>query len=213
MKIPVNLLCSLLFVVALLPGSDCSAEQLYVVEGKRGAVTFTTRKPKKGNKYRVFKMQAASFSKSGYSLSKKGKAPLIESDYDDLLKQAAKRYGVDYSLVRAVVHAESAFKPKAISPKGAQGLMQLMPTTAKRFGVKDSFIPAQNIDGGVQYLARLHKDFAGNKKLLIAAYNAGENAVKKYGGIPPFKETVHYVKKVVSLERRYGCLQRIGQDC
>jgi soluble lytic murein transglycosylase-like protein len=114
------------------------------------------------------------------------------------VRQAAARYGVPERLVTAVIRAESGFNPRAVSPKGARGLMQLMPQTASLLGVHDSFDPAQNIDGGVRHLRGLIDRFANNLPLALAAYNAGENAVTQYGGIPPYAETQGYVTKVLS---------------
>jgi soluble lytic murein transglycosylase-like protein len=119
-----------------------------------------------------------------------------KSDYDDLITKSAKKYKLDKNLIRAVIAAESSFRQNAVSHAGAQGLMQLMPQTAKRFKVTDSFDPAQNIDGGSQYLKFLIKLFDNDMDLVLAAYNAGEGAVQKYGGIPPYPETINYVKKV-----------------
>jgi len=102
-----------------------------------------------------------------------------------------------------VIHAESAFNPMAMSNKGAQGLMQLMPGTAGDLGVSDAFDAAQNIDGGARYLAQLLRDFNGDVKLAAAAYNAGEAAVQKYGGVPPYDETQVYVARVQQLRDRY----------
>ena len=113
-------------------------------------------------------------------------------------------YGVDPTLVRAVIHAESAFRPDAVSPKGAGGLMQLMPATAARFDVTDRFNPEDNIAGGVAYLALLLDMFQGDRELAVAAYNAGEGAVKRYGGIPPYEETRTYVKRVMQLQAAYA---------
>jgi soluble lytic murein transglycosylase-like protein len=110
---------------------------------------------------------------------------------------------VDEAVVRAIIHAESAFNPRALSRVGAQGLMQLMPATARRFGVGDAFDAAENIRGGVQYLAWLLKRFDGNVKLAAAGYNAGEGAVDKYKGIPPYAETRRYVERVGLLAARY----------
>ena len=123
--------------------------------------------------------------------------------YSDLIEAASLKHGVDAALIRAVIHTESHFKPKVVSRAGASGLMQLMPFTAKRFGVKKIFDPAQNIDGGTRYLKWLLKKFNGKIELVAAGYNAGENAVKRYGGVPPYKETRHYVKKVKRLLKRY----------
>lgn len=116
---------------------------------------------------------------------------------------ASTQWGVDPMLVRAVVHAESAFNPSAVSPKGAQGLMQLMPGTAARFGVTDPFDPKQNVDAGVRYLAWLLERFAGDARLATAAYNAGEGAVDRHGGVPPYAETEAYVVKVEALTHAY----------
>jgi soluble lytic murein transglycosylase-like protein len=123
--------------------------------------------------------------------------------YDAEVAAAAREYGVDEAIVRAIIHAESAFNPKALSRVGAQGLMQLMPATARRFGVNNAFDASQNIRGGVQYLAWLLKRFDGNLTLAAAGYNAGEGAVDKYDGVPPYKETQRYVQRVGLLADRY----------
>jgi soluble lytic murein transglycosylase-like protein len=119
------------------------------------------------------------------------------------IRAASKAYGVEEAVVRAIIHAESAYRPHVQSNKGAQGLMQLIPATARRFGVSDSFDPAQNIDGGVQYLAWLLKRYGQDVTLASAAYNAGEGAVDKYGGVPPYRETQNYVIRVGQLAERY----------
>ncbi len=116
---------------------------------------------------------------------------------------AARANGVDAALVRALIHAESAFNPRALSHKGAQGLMQLMPATAAQYGVTDSFDAAQNIGAGVKHLAMLIKLYNGDVRLVAAAYNAGEGAVRKYGGVPPYAETRVYVERVGTLHQRY----------
>lgn len=116
---------------------------------------------------------------------------------EDIFKQASQRYGVPLELLKAVGKAESDFDPNAVSRAGAQGVMQLMPGTAKEIGVTDAFDPEQNIMGGAKYLAGLLKKYDGDTRLALAAYNAGSGNVRKYGGIPPFKETQNYVKKVM----------------
>lgn len=123
---------------------------------------------------------------------------IAQTQYDSIIDNAALRHGVDKNLVRAMMHTESSFEPFAISPVGAKGLMQLMPATAKRFNVSNIYDPYENIEGGVKYLKWLKRKFNGNVKFMIAAYNAGEGAVLKYGGIPPYKETQDYVTRVLS---------------
>ena len=132
-----------------------------------------------------------------------GNVRLNTSAYQAEVAAAAREYGVDEAVVRAVIHAESAFNPRALSRVGAQGLMQLMPATAERFGVGDAFNASQNIRGGVKYLAWLLKRFDGNVTLAAAGYNAGEGAVDKYDGVPPYKETQRYVERVGILADRY----------
>jgi soluble lytic murein transglycosylase-like protein len=117
--------------------------------------------------------------------------------FSQLIEQAAEKYGVDADLIEAVIQAESNYDADAVSSAGAQGLMQLMPATAKSLGVTDAFDPVQNINGGVKLLSQLLNQYDGNVKLALAAYNAGPGAVAKYDGIPPYKETQKYVSKVL----------------
>ncbi|MET0331089.1 MAG: lytic transglycosylase domain-containing protein [Dyella sp.] len=126
------------------------------------------------------------------------------TSYAMTIRAASSEFGVDQALLRAVIHAESAFNPRALSIKGAQGLMQLMPGTAGDMGVSDAFDAEQNIRGGARYLALLLKDFHGDERLAAAAYNAGEGAVQRYRGVPPYAETQVYVERVGTLRRRYG---------
>jgi len=127
--------------------------------------------------------------------------------YREEIAAAAREFGVEEAIVRAIIHAESAYNPMAVSRAGAQGLMQLMPAPARRFGVSDSFDVAQNIRGGVQYLAWLLRRFNGDLTLAAAGYNAGEGAVDRYGGGPPYSETQRYVQRVGMLAERYRGVQ------
>jgi len=124
--------------------------------------------------------------------------------YEGIIKQAASRFRVEYPLIKAVIKAESDFNHKALSHKGAQGLMQLMPDTAEDMKVGDPFNPEENIFGGTRYLGMLLVRFKNNKKLALAAYNAGPEAVEAYSGIPPYPETQSFVKKVLYYYNHYN---------
>jgi hypothetical protein len=124
--------------------------------------------------------------------------------YHDYIAQASETYLVDAALIRAIIQAESSCNPKAVSKRGAQGLMQLMPTTARAMGIEDSFDPALNIDGGVRYFKQLLDRFHGDVALALAAYNAGSRYVRKYKGVPPFKATRIYIKKVLQYRDQFA---------
>ncbi|MEN4903580.1 lytic transglycosylase domain-containing protein [Luteimonas sp. TWI662] len=132
-----------------------------------------------------------------------GTVRLNREAYRDEVARAASEFGVEEAIVRAIMHAESAFNPNALSRAGAQGLMQLMPATARRFGVVNAFDPEQNIRGGVAYLAWLLRRFDGDLTLAAAGYNAGEGAVDRHKGVPPYSETQRYVQRVGTLAERY----------
>jgi soluble lytic murein transglycosylase-like protein len=124
--------------------------------------------------------------------------------FDEHILQAARTYHVDAALIRAIIMAESNYNPRAVSHRGAQGLMQLMPTTAKWLGVEDSFDPALNIDAGVRYFKKLLERFDNNVQLALAAYNAGSRYVRKYRGVPPFRATKVYIRKVLNYHRKFN---------
>ena len=126
------------------------------------------------------------------------------ANIDSLIEEYSAKNGLDSAFVKAVIKQESGFQPQVTSHCGAMGLMQLMPATANSLGVKDAYDPEQNIAGGTKYLKGLLDRFGGNKSLALAAYNAGPNAVAKYNGIPPYKETQNYVKNIMSMYQKYS---------
>jgi soluble lytic murein transglycosylase-like protein len=141
----------------------------------------------------------ATYAVPGASLIRTSTKPAVSrgaTAYDDLITQNAERHGISPDLVRAVIQAESGFNRYAVSPKGAMGLMQLMPATARDLGVVDPFHPAENIRAGVAYLAGLLTRFKQNVEYALAAYNAGPERVERYDGVPPYRETQAYVKKI-----------------
>jgi hypothetical protein len=141
------------------------------------------------------------FPRRSWRFSEQSK-PLFQSKYNEIIVEAARRFDVDAALVSAVIKAESDYNPRIVSHKGARGLMQLMPATAERFGVTNSFDPAQNIHAGTRYLRWLLKKFDDNADLAVAGYNAGEGNIAKYNGVPPFRETVNYINRISKHIRR-----------
>lgn len=175
---------------------------------KDGVRHYSSKRPKGVASASAVRTIQYSFLETCYACSAKpgvnfGNVRLNTAAYRDEIADAAGRHGVDEAIVRAIIHAESAFNPNALSRVGAQGLMQLMPATARRFGVTNAFDASQNIGGGVKYLAWLLKRFDGNLTLAAAGYNAGEGAVAKYKGVPPYSETQRYVQRVGQLADRY----------
>ncbi|TLU67213.1 lytic transglycosylase domain-containing protein [Thalassotalea litorea] len=173
---------------------------IYKYTSEDGVVTFSDKAPA-STPYTLYRSEC--YACSNHSQVNWYRTQLNTEDYRQEIISASAKYLVDSALVRAVIHAESHFNHQAISKQGAQGLMQLMPATAKSLGVKNAFIARENIEGGVQHLARLLKKYRGDIKLATAAYNAGEGNVRKYGGIPPFTETKNYVERVQILHQRY----------
>jgi soluble lytic murein transglycosylase-like protein len=175
---------------------------------KDGVRHYTSRKPHGVANASAVRTIRYSYIQTCYACSARpgvnfGTVRLNTDAYRDEIAAAARQHGVDEAIVRAIIHAESAYNPNALSRAGAQGLMQLMPGTARRFGVSNAFDAKQNIQGGVQYLAWLLKRFNNNLTLAAAGYNAGEGAVDKYNGVPPYSETQRYVQRVGVLADRY----------
>ena len=173
------------------------------VDPSTGQVTYTDEA--KNSQYKLIIKSLIRPKKKSKKAGKNAIAAMSKNKklFSPIINSAAKKHSLDPQLLHAVIRAESAYNPKAVSHKGAVGLMQLMPATAVRFGVKDREDPAENINGGAQYLSELLKLFESDIKLAVAAYNAGEHNVMKYGNkIPPFNETRQYVTKVMKFYGR-----------
>ncbi len=192
---------------AKVVGSQPAAQRagkIYKFRDTSGIVTYQSRKPEQGVAYIEFKPRTDCFACiTGSSRISWETTPLFSGRYEKEIAHYAGMHGVSPALVKAVIHAESAFNPQARSSVGAQGLMQLMPATAAELGVASPFEPEQNIDGGVRYLAMLLKMYNNDVRLATAAYNAGPGAVRRYNGVPAYPETRAYVQRVAILERRY----------
>jgi soluble lytic murein transglycosylase-like protein len=173
---------------------------IYVIHERDGTLRFTNKPPPAGVKAQVFRARSSSVSYIAPAVSRGARGS--PTQYDEVIAEAAREHQVDPALIKAVIHAESAFNPHAVSPKGAMGLMQLMPDTAREVGVENAFAPASNIFGGTSYLAGLIRQF-GRIEHALAAYNAGGEHVRRYNGIPPFAETQEYVRRVLNLKKRY----------
>lgn len=192
------------FIWALVAGVHvASANPVFVFRQADGTLRFSTTKPADVEAEVFTAKGAVRYGTLRGGVAGKGSPKLFPLRYDAIIKGVAQRYQVDPALVKAVIHAESRFNPRAISRKGAMGLMQLMPTTAKMLGVRQPLAISDNINGGVKYLAQLLKRYNGNVIKSVAAYNAGAGAVDSYGGIPPYRETRGYVAKVIELMRKY----------
>jgi soluble lytic murein transglycosylase-like protein len=192
----VTLLCIVIFSLISMP----SQADIYKYVDKHGRVILTDKPPHNGYKRLVKTWKGWEEAK----LPKNFNWVKNQKKYDPTIRSVAKMYKLPHALVHAVITAESSYNPNAISRAGAVGLMQLMPETAKQYGVSNRRDPKQNIYGGSRYLRHLLKLFKNDLVLALAAYNAGEGAVKKYGNkIPPYKETRNYVNKVIRYYKKY----------
>lgn len=186
------------------------AQGIYRYVEKDGTIVYTNVPPGAGKGAQMLK---GTFHRApGVSGGKITPQRLTASQYDEYVENAAKRYKLPVHLVKAIMHTESNFDPNAVSPKGASGLMQLMPKTAEEMYVKDIFDIRENIEGGARYLRVLANQFNGEMVKMVAAYNAGPDAVLKYGGnVPPYPETQAYVRKVIALYFKYKEQARLAQ--
>ncbi len=186
-------------------GKSALAGKTYVYKETDGTVWFTNVAPSSqdSTKYKLIEVKGrVTATKSCHGMTK-NKLAKRAATYQTLIDQYSKEYSVDAKLVKAVVRNESCFDRTAVSTAGAEGLMQLMPATAKSLDVYDSFQAAENLRGGTRYLSELIARYHNNLSLALAAYNAGPGAVDKYDGIPPYPETQTYVKRVMKSYREY----------
>lgn len=185
--------------ILLLAITDPARADIYRYEDDEGIVHFTDAPTDR--RFKVFMRDL----KKDLKLRTKLQLPrsVNPAEYDQIIASCATKYGVNPCLIKAVIHAESGYNPNAVSRKGASGLMQLMPGTARSLKVSNSFDPKDNVEGGVKYLRFLLDTFRGDVSLAVAAYNAGLNKVAKYGGIPPYNETRTYVNRVLSYMQSY----------
>lgn len=198
--LPARTIINLLLVctIATIWATPCHAD-IYRYEDDDGIVHFTDAPTDK--RFKVFMRDLKKDKELRTKL--KYASSVNPAEYEQLIKNCSEKYGVSAALVKAVIHAESGYNPNAVSSKGASGLMQLMPGTAKSLKVADRFNPKDNVEGGVKYLRFLLDTFRGDVSLALAAYNAGLSKVSKYGGIPPYNETRTYVNRVLSYMNSY----------
>jgi len=197
------IICISLLFFLCRPGAGMA--DIYQYTDKNGVVHFSNVGVGSVKKYKRLKSTVSSeqHMATPRGTSAPSRAPLSSSNfpsaYVDIINTACGRHGIDPALVHAIVKVESDFNPYALSRKGAMGLMQLMPQTAEVMNVGNSFNPNENIDGGVKYLRYLIDRYEGNLPLALAAYNSGETAVKKFGTIPPYRETQNYVQRIMKI--------------
>ena len=185
----------------LISSAGIAFADIYKYEDSEGVIHFTDAPTDR--RFKVFMRDIAKDKRlrTNFGLGKVSRNP---AEFDQIINSCSTEFGVDRSLVKAVIHAESGYNPNAVSRKGAAGLMQLMPGTAHDLKVANSFNPSDNIRGGVRYLRFLLDTFKGDVTLALAAYNAGLGNVAKHGGVPPYEETRNYVSKVLNYQKTYA---------
>lgn len=202
-----NFFLNLLLCLALLLviSKQAQADKTYVYKESDGTVWFSNVEPEAQDSSRYQLIEVKGRRTATKSCRGMNNSRLAERarNYKKEITQYASQYDIDSKLILAVIRNESCFDRSAVSPAGAQGLMQLMPATARWLGVTDSFSPDQNIRGGTKYLSDLVKRYDNNIKMALAAYNAGPGAVAKYGGVPPYAETQKYIEKVMKSYQDY----------
>jgi soluble lytic murein transglycosylase-like protein len=200
----VTVVCALLMQFVYTVAAPSAAADIYLKRDRYGVLHFTNVPTDKGYQVMMRETVVASRPAGIGASGSTGSSFVVDSRlFDPIIAEVAGRYQMDRALVKAVIKAESGFQPRAVSPKGARGLMQLMPGTALLHGVRNIHEPSQNIEGGVQHLRMLLDRYGGNVPLALAAYNAGENAVDQHRGIPPFAETRDYVWRVLQFRQQY----------
>ena len=205
---PRSVLSLILAFVALAFGVRPALADIYTFKDERGVVHFTNI-PGLDPRYKLLRKEGEGAVPGSGNVARTYMPSQAEIQrYSSIIETAARTYGVDKALVHAVISAESGYNPQAVSRTGARGLMQLMPETARRYGVRNSMDPVDNVFGGVKYLRDLLTLFKGDMRLAVAAYNAGENAVIRYGmRVPPYSETLGYVPKVLEFYRKFQTRQ------
>lgn len=189
-----------IFLLVVMLSLPATAADIYKYEDNEGVLHFTDAPTDRRFKIFMRDIKKDQRLRTNFRLTNCVGNP---AEFEPIINSCALEYGVDKSLVKAVIHAESGYDPNAVSSKGASGLMQLMPKTAESLKVSNSFDPKQNIRGGVRYLKFLLDTFKGDVSLALAAYNAGLSRVAQYGGIPPYVETRNYVDKVLQYRKSY----------
>ena len=188
------------FLMTSLMALPVSSADIYKYEDDEGVLHFTDAPTDRRFKIFMRDIKRDRLLRTNFRLSPCTGNP---AEFESIINSCSLQYGVDKSLVKAVIHAESGYDPNAVSSKGAGGLMQLMPKTAESLKVSNTFDPKENISGGVRYLRFLLDTFKGDVPLALAAYNAGLSRVAQYGGIPPYVETRNYVDKVLQYKKLY----------